>query len=500
MAHVETREIHHVNHRTAALAVLAVLSAPTVLHASDADSSATTAPATAPTDLATRLEQAEQRIRILERKLELDEGDAKTAASTVPQVKASPAGVSLASADGSTSIRLRGTLNVDEHTYFSDKQPSGAPLAPGSNTFLLRRARPYIEGALGDLVGFRLMPDFAQGKTVLQDAYVTAGFKPWFKLTAGKFKSPFGLEFLQFDADIRFPERALPTDLVPARDLGVQFSGDLAAGRLSWALAVLNGAADGQASDSNSSPDLDNNNDKDLVARLFAQPFLSSDHFALRGLGIGIAASGSHGRGQFDSTGAATNALLPGLKTTGQQTWFSWRGGTTPTAAWGDHDRISPQAWFYYQSFGLLAEYVSDRQDVRRVISPALTRTGTLTNNAWQLALNWFVTGEDEGYVFPAPKHPYSRSGAGWGALELNARISELTIDSVAFSGGANSYVNPVGSPRRATEWTAGITWALTQNLKFLLDYDQTAFEGGGSGTADSPTEKLLFGRFAFNL
>ena len=95
--------------------------------------------------------------------------------------------------------------------------------------FLLRRVRPIVEGTVGGIYDFRFTPDFVQGKTVIQDAYITGRFSPYFQLTAGKFKAPIGLERLQSASDIRFIERAYPTQLVTNRDLGVQIAGGVAA-------------------------------------------------------------------------------------------------------------------------------------------------------------------------------------------------------------------------------------------------------------------------------
>src|SRR5687768_113665 len=110
------------------------------------------------------------------------------------------------------------------------------PQSSGVNTFVARRVRPILEGTVYDRFGFRIMPDFGGGQTVLQDAYADVKFANWIKLRGGKFKEPVGLERLQSANHILFVERGLPTNLVPNRDLGFQLFGDVAEGLVSYAI------------------------------------------------------------------------------------------------------------------------------------------------------------------------------------------------------------------------------------------------------------------------
>ena len=166
-----------------------------------------------PKTLEQRFEEQEQRIRILERKLELQAEAAATAAAAkdTPQVKASPKGFSLETKDGQNVFKLRGVLHVDGRYFSDDTTPASA------DTFLLRRVRPIFEGTLGGIYDFRFTPDFAGGRTVIQDAYVAARFKPWFTVTAGKFKAPFGLDACRArptssSSSGPFPPRSRPTE------------------------------------------------------------------------------------------------------------------------------------------------------------------------------------------------------------------------------------------------------------------------------------------------
>jgi phosphate-selective porin OprO/OprP len=246
----------------------------------------TAAQEAAPTDAAAlqqRLDEQEQRLRILERRLELADDAAAATAASAAQVRASATRFSLQSADGANAIRLRGVLHFDGRHFGGDSLPGTA------DTWILRRVRPTVEGTFGNIFDFKFTPDFAGGRTIILDSYVTARFKPWAAIQAGKFKVPVGLERLQSASDIRFIERAFPTSLVPNRDLGVQITGDIAGGVVNYSLGYFNGVTDGASSDNGTPADAETDTAGDWAARVFFQPFLNSDSFGLRGLGFGIA-------------------------------------------------------------------------------------------------------------------------------------------------------------------------------------------------------------------
>lgn len=394
--------------------------------------------------------------------------------------------LALQSADGANIIRFRANLQVDGR-WFSDKGTPGT-----ADTFLVRKARPYLEGTVDNIYDFRVMPDFGQGKAILVDAYVAGRFKPWLTVQAGKFKGPVGLERLQPDQYNRFLELGLPSDLVPNRDLGVQLGGDLFGGMLSYAVGYFDGVTDGNSTDSNASPDVDNDGKKDAEGRLFSQPFVSSGNPYLSGLGFGVGAT------YVNSTGSATNTLLAAYKTTSTQSFFTYRTGTSATYADGRRERLAPQFFYYAGSFGLLGEYVRSSQDVSRQVSAALKRSDRLDNSAWQVSASWFLTGERESYnnFVPRSRVTPGRQGSGWGAWELVARFQELRIDPAAFTAGAASFADPNAAPRQAIAYGIGLNWYLDEYVRWMFDYEHTKFDGGGAGGTDRPDERAFLTRF----
>jgi phosphate-selective porin OprO/OprP len=421
---------------------------------------------------------------------------AGSATQTSPQIFAGPGGFSFQSADGANQIRFHGEFDFDGRFYNDNLTPDGS-----RSTWLLRRARPILEGTFANIFDFRFNPDFAGGKSVIQDAFVAARFNPLFVVTAGKFKEPFGLERLQLSPNNRFIELGLPSDIVPNRDLGLQVSGTFTfpSGTLTYQVGYFNGVTDGTSTDANSTPDIDNNDKKDWVARLFAQPFLRTDS-VFRGLGAGIAVS------YANQVGTAANTLLPAYKTETQRNFFSYDAATTAagaTIANGERLRISPQAYYYYKSFGLLTEYVSESQDVSRTFgtgAKALIRRARLKPDSWQVGATFLVTGDDATFGTVIPKRPFALDDPGWGALELGARVSRLKLDSATFftpaGTAADWFADPSAQARQATAWTLGLNWYLTQNVAWNLDYTKTNFDGGAPDGKDRADESAIFTRF----
>ncbi|HEX3527978.1 MAG TPA: porin [Thermoanaerobaculia bacterium] len=393
-------------------------------------------------------------------------------------VTAGKEGFSLRSADGDFLLKLRGYVQFDGRFFSDDKQK------PGIDTFTLRRVRPIFEGTIYKIFDFRVMPDFGQGTTTLYDAYLEARFSPYFKVRAGKFKPPVGLERLQSATDILFVERALPTNLVPNRDLGIQVSGDIQGGVVSYAAGVFNGTVDlGNQSDA------DTNNSKDVEGRVFFQPFLVSGG-ALKNLGFGVAAtSGIH-------EGTLTTPGLPSYRTPAQQTFFSYRSDGTAAGtvlADGRHTRFSPQGYFYSGPFGLLAEYVQSKQEVRRGTGP--TASADLDHTSWQTAASWVLTGDEASFRGVNPKKIFDPAAHTWGAFELTARYSKLDLDEKTFP----IFANPASAPRSTAAWAVGLNWYLNKNVRVMLDYEKSTFDGGAGTTSlvtDRIPEKILFSRF----
>jgi len=404
------------------------------------------------------------------------QGQSGPAAAEAPSVSVarSPApdqGAStVAPANGVIQVNVHGALQVDGRGLLDGDRPE----LP--NTFLLRRARVYVDATLYGWIGFRIMPDFAGGKITLFDAFVEARFSKSFVLRAGKFKVPVGLERLQSGSDIRFVERAFPTLLAPNRDVGVGVYGDLAKGRVWYAASLTNGVPDGLSGDT------DADRGKDVAARVTVQPWDQTRAKRLGVLTVGFGGSWGQARGTPSLPG------LPVVDLTGIETVIRFRSGSSADAsvvAGGTRARVSPQATYYRGPFGMMAEYIATSEDL---VKGEVRARRSMT--AWQLAGSWILTGEANSYKGVTPSRPLVPGSGHWGAVELAARYTRLGVGSSVFP----VFADPAVTVRSAEAVGVAINWYWNPSVKVVLDYERVAFVGGAA-VGNRPTAHMLLGR-----
>ena len=372
-----------------------------------------------------------------------------------PQVAAGQDGFAIQSATGDFRLQIGLLVHSDGRFALDDSSHEVV------DTFAFRRLRPYLRGRFSRRFEFYFVPDFAGGTLVIQDAYVDTIFAPAFRIRAGKGKTPFGLERLHSASNLLFFNRALPTALVPNRDLGVQILGDISGGVVSYLAGVMNGVPDGASTDS------DAGDGKDLSGRLIVRPFARIPNSPLTGIGLAI--SGSSGP-------QAEQDPLPVFRTQSlEQPYFSYAG----VAAEGTRRRYSPQAFYYYKAFGGFAEYVHTSTPVRSgFIREAIA------HEAWQVAASYVLTGEtatDAGIgVRPAANFDFGNGHLG--ALQVAARYHMLAIDERAF----DLQLAKPHSSRKAQSWTVGVNWYLTGNFRYTFNYERTVFDGDRDGARNA--------------
>lgn len=434
-------------------------------------------------DLERRLEELDQKYRVLERRLEIEGEAAAEKAKTAPSMSIGANGFNFRSNDTNFVLKIRGLLQADSRFYIDDGGNNR------NDTFLLRRARPIIEATLWDKIDLTLVPEFGGGSNnadgnpsssaSILDAYANFRYSPELQLRVGKFKSPVGLEQLQSDSQAFFMERGLPSSLTPSRDVGVMLHGEAFGGAVNYAAGIFNGVADNR-----NSPNLDIDDEKDVAGRVFFHPFQQVDVEALQGLGLGV--GGSYGN--HDGTQGINN-----YGTEGGQTFFSYNPANAAVRADGTAWRFTPQAYYYWRSLGFLGEYVVSSQEVRATPTAAggVGGTADLQHRAWQIVGGYVLTGEDSSYRGVNPKKPFSLTANQWGAWELVARYSHLDIDDETFP----VYANPATSATEADAYGFGINWYANRNVRTSLNYIHTDFKGGDTGGVTREDENAVLTR-----
>lgn len=391
-----------------------------------------------------------------------DAADDLAAASAVNAISFGHDGLWFTDEESSTRLQVHGFVQADGRFFTSDLKDQRP------DKLFFRRIRPILEGTLFNTLDFRFTPDFGQNNPEIQDAYVELKLFSFAKPRIGKFKTPIGLEDLRSDSESSFSERSLASDVVPLREVGAQVGGAVLHQLLSYAAGYFNGTNDG------SNGDFQWRTSNEGVARLFLQPFLRNRATLLRGLGVGAA-------GSF----ADESGKLPSFKTVGQNTFFKY---AAKVVADGPHNRVSPQAWYYWGPVGVIGEYTISSQQVR---NGSFARR--LNNQAWQTTASFMLTGEKNSYGGTRPRRAFEpqKSLRHLGGWEVAVRYSNLRVDRNTFPLFANSQTSAAG----AAEWGVAINWYLNRYARLMNAYEHTRFQMHSPQLAPLHSENLVMSR-----
>lgn len=408
--------------------------------------------------------ELDQKIRIAERNNELAAEASAAKAKESPKVTVGASGFALSSADTNFVLKLRGLVQLDSRTFFDDN-----PLSDGNDTFVLRRARPIIEGTVFRDFDFQFVPDFGGSAVQIFDANLNYRYRPELQLKAGKFKGPVGLENLQSDSTLPFNERGLVSNFMPTRNVGVSLWGDIADGLFSYTAGAFNVAGDGRNPGTT-----DFGDDKEFAGRLFVHPFKKTSVVGLQGFGFGLGGSYSQVNSNANGLPGTTGGTRPGYVTSGLQQFFAYNPVNGTVVADGGQWRLSPQFTYLWGAVGLLGEYAISHQSVQNSFNLGKAE---LEHTAWQLSAQWVLTGEPASFTGINPTRPFSFGSGGWGAWQLVGRFGQLNIDGDTFP----NFANPTTSANRATSWGAGVNWWLNRNVRLMTSFSHTSFDGGGA-------------------
>ena len=357
-------------------------------------------------------------------------------------------------------------LQFHDQTQIESRIYQQGGMKPVASGFWVPRERLIFNGRLTKPIEYEGSVEAAYGTLNLLNAFITWHPDDRFLLKGGRFKVPFGYEYYAIsNVDLLQPERSLfGTNFGFNRMPGGMAYGQLLDKRLDYAAGIFNGPRN---------QTVEYNSDKDFIAYLNARPFEKSESLPfLHFLNMG---------GSVD-TGSQNNPVVPqALRTSVSQTansnlalvapaWLNFNNNVTET---GQRTLWSLHLAYYYKGFSLYGEWQSGFTDYAKLNSPNKTH---LPIDGWYLASGYFLTGEHvnrRSQVKPLHKFDLRKGKRGMGAIELEARYSQLTLGREVFTNGladANLWANS------AYTIDIGLNWYLNEYVKIYLDWQHSEF------------------------
>lgn len=435
-------------------------------------------PVAAQDDLADRVHELEQELKLLRRQLEAQvQGsmDAATAATQAAKEAAAAANEAataddgpgfemkgpaptFSSADGRHTLAVTGRVHWDVGFY--DESATDESLNDGSN---LRRARLGVKGRIMKDWGYEIVVD--GGDSAADDVDIDTAFVSYkglerLTLTLGQHKAPLSFEDRTSSNDIPFIERSLGTNLFVGQAGGKRFGvSAMGNGDDWWAGAGVFGEKLG----------VDDGNRVSEQWSLAGRLAFAPHNEAHRGVHLG--ASGwlvPDPPKRYDDEAKPAECRFrdrPEFRVDDSR-WIDARGKDVDSC-----HGIGAELAAWHKPFWVAAEYTRFGFD----LASGDGGTSDYGFDAWYLQAGWVVTGEGRPYSMRnavwsgvKPADPLD-AGGGTGALEVVARYSHADLNDRDIVGGEE------------TNYTVGLNWWLNDWVALKLNYIAVSVEKGGN-------------------
>jgi phosphate-selective porin OprO/OprP len=413
----------------------------------------------------------------------LEEQEKKDAPRSEVDFKASfTDGFHIKSTDGNFDLHVGGRW-LEEYRYtfnrYSDTNATGGGIRTSTNTFLIREAFISVDGTLFKDFGFKLNGDFSgQASALIEEGYVEWRALKEFRILFGSFKQPASFEITDSPRFAEFIQRSPMARYLPNIDTGIKINGSLADTLFTYEFAITNG----RGHTANAGRGLSDDNDgKEYAARLTVAPFVKDKDSFLNKLRIGVYGTKAHegqnnginptGFGGGFAANGATNLATNELGVT----YLALPGGAGYRFH-GDRYRVGGELTYAVGPLLIRGEVMNRHDEVNKPGSGASpSYDNLLATMGYYGEITYVLTGEDR---IPnariVPKHPFSLSDGGWGAVEVGVRFGAVSLNrGVLQDIGVNTAPSVPGpaNSNRASSFTFGVNWWLTQNVKICLDY-----------------------------
>jgi len=338
-------------------------------------------------------------------------------------------GLEVKTADGETSFKLGGRLQLDGSTW--DGATNKGSDDWGSDLWF-RRARIELAGKSGDW-GYEAAYNLVDSGSI-QDANISyEGWGSMFRVVAGQQKEDFGMEDTQSSKWITFIERSMPTNAFETgQSVGLKLTG--ANDALTYSVGVYRAAIDAD----------DNSLDEAWTGRFVYRPILADDGTLLH-LGIGATLR----NGSFEALGSR-------LARGGED------GNASKVQAAYTAGEAEELLIYNFEAAGQLgsghiaAEYfIAEASDNEAA--------GDMDAEGFYVELGYVLTGEQRGYKNAIAAFDKVKPASAGGAWELTARYDQLDVDN---DDPLMKITGEVGS-----SYTVGLNWYATQLVKIMANY-----------------------------
>jgi phosphate-selective porin OprO/OprP len=320
----------------------------------------------------------------------------------------------------------------------------------------------YDEGVTEDQVELGLVQSrwrFAEWK----DVFVDWTTFDTFRVKAGRFKMPFGLEQNTSVSDLDFAYRSLgSTKIAPGRDRGVMAYGELLDGSLLYEAGVFDDDGDnGELEEPRfvlEGEDLEGLGPS-FAARVVGEPFRRLPIDRLQGAEVGI---------------AYTRAYVPeGLNSLRGEDYWGY-DFFEPVYVKGHRQRLGLQFDWSPGPTAFRAEWMRSREQ-RLGQSNRNDDLSDFIGTAWYTSATWILTGEDkDGDV--TPDAPLFQGGAG--LFEIGVRYDRLTFKSALETG--MPFRNPRSDyllPNTVGTFTFGGNWLVNRWVKVVANVLRQSYD-----------------------
>lgn len=365
------------------------------------------------------------------------------------------------------SLQISGHVRTD---FRYVDYPAESPIQGESvQTFDVNQSLINVDAFLMEYYQASISVNFAKGAR-LNSGFVGFNFSPNFQLKLGQFGYPFGSEDLSSSTYAAFLQTTTISNAVASVTArGLSISGNPFDGIIHYQVGVL---AD-QSTSNESNPNLD------LVTRLVVYPTQPFSDFFHTWLGVSFAAGESAGVDDVDiylstETGSGTPLVIADI----------------PTGLAYNRLKLGLDATMLIGPFMLKGEYLSSQ----------LTFDNSVSISGGYVIASVFLTGEQRSVMRGLLARqeisaPFDPELGEWGAWEVAARYSWLSVDDALFqAGGLYSTwpgISRVSNMSFASGWALGVNWYLHSMVSVMFDVMATVAQ-------PAFTQESQFSEYAF--